>query len=73
VPVRDAVTLDDLGICHAPPPIEEGGPIAFEHGLPLTSVLWVPPGSSVVPVLARRSELDALTHLAATGNLPARG
>ena len=32
VVIRDAVTLDDLGVRHAPVPIEAGDMIAFEHG-----------------------------------------
>jgi hypothetical protein len=55
VPIRDAATLEDLGVCHAPGPVEPGDLLAFEYESPLrvTTVLWVPPGSSVVPVLAR--------------------
>lgn len=55
VVVRDTVTLDDVGVCHAPPPVQVGDLVALEHGPPLrvTNVLPVPAGATAVPVLAR--------------------
>jgi hypothetical protein len=34
VVIRDAITLDDVGECHAPAPVEPGDLLAFEHGSP---------------------------------------
>jgi hypothetical protein len=53
--LRDAETIDDLGVCHAPPPVELGGLVSFEHGPPLRIVVvLVPaPGARAVPVLGR--------------------
>ena len=60
VVVRDARTYDDLGQCTAPAPVEPGDLVAFEHGWPwrVTSVLPVPLGATVTPVLARPTALS---------------
>ncbi len=59
VVIRDATTLDDIGICTAPAPVEVGDLIALEHGLPVrvTSVLPLPVHATVTPVLAGPAQL----------------
>jgi hypothetical protein len=59
VVIRDSVTLDEIGTCTAPVPVEPGDLLVFEQGPPLrvTTVLWVPVGATVVPVLARPAVL----------------
>jgi hypothetical protein len=53
--LRDADTIDDLGTCHAPPPVEPGDLVSLEHGPPLrlVYVLKPAPGARAVPALAR--------------------
>jgi hypothetical protein len=57
VPVRlsDAATMDDLGLVHAPPPVEPDDVVARATG-PLLRVVAVlaPVGSPVVPALVSR-------------------
>ena len=55
VVIRDALTLDDVGTCTVPGPVEPGDLVALAHGGPyrIVDVLPVPAGSKAVPVLAR--------------------
>jgi hypothetical protein len=56
--LRDARTLDELGRCSAPAPVELGDVVALEHGRPLriVDVLWVPDGAPLVPVLVEQAD-----------------
>jgi hypothetical protein len=58
VSLRDADTIDDLGACHAPLPVEPGDLVSLEHGPPLrVVVVLVPaPGAKAVPALARTEQ-----------------
>ena len=49
VRLYSADDTDDLGVVHAPPPVEPDDVVAFEHGPPLRIVLLVElePGSVV--------------------------
>jgi hypothetical protein len=57
--IRDARTLDDIGTCTAPAPVEPGGLVCLEHGPPfrVVSTLPLPPRATVTPVLARPAAL----------------
>jgi hypothetical protein len=57
--VRDARTMDDLGLCTVPSPLEPGDLAAFEFGPPLriVALLEVPPGAPFVPVIVRPEPL----------------
>jgi hypothetical protein len=59
VVVRDAQTLDDIGTCTAPAPVEAGDLIALEHGAPyrVVATLLLPPDATMTPVLARPAAL----------------
>lgn len=52
VRVRDAATMDDLGLATCPPPVEPDDLLAFAHGPPLRIVSVLPGSGPVVPVLA---------------------
>ena len=56
--LRDLATLDDVGRCHAPPPVRPGDLVAT-HGAVyrIVNVLWTPPGALCVPVLVERARL----------------
>ena len=67
VRLRDAATLDDLGLVHAPPPVEVGDIVALEDGSPLrnVSLLITPPGAPCLPGLAPHiSDREIDTYLA---------
>jgi hypothetical protein len=59
VVIRDSQTLDDVGQCHASPPIQVGDLVAFENGPPWRVVAMLPValGARVTPVLARPASL----------------
>jgi hypothetical protein len=60
VRLRDASTMDELGVVHAPPPAEPEDVVGLEHG-PLLRVVavLVPVGSAVVPALVSRESASA--------------
>lgn len=64
VVVRDSGTLDDIGACTAPAPVEVGDLLALEHGPPLrvVDVLPVPGDAACVPVLARVAAISVMRH-----------
>ena len=57
--VRDAESMDYLGECHAPAPIDVCDVICLEFGAPLriAAYLPVPPDAETVPVTARPAAL----------------
>ena len=57
VHLRDVETMDDLADVTAPPPVEPGDLVATAGELyRVEVVLWTPPASRCIPVLARRIE-----------------
>jgi hypothetical protein len=54
--LRDASTLDELGRCTAPTPVELGDVVALENGplLRVVDALPVPEGWPFMPVLVER-------------------
>jgi hypothetical protein len=62
--VREAQTMDDLGLCTVPPPVEPGDLAAFDHRPPLriVALLEVPPGAPVVPVFVRPEPLALVSR-----------
>jgi hypothetical protein len=53
VTLRDADTIDDLGACHAPPPVEPGDLVSLEHGPPLRLVVVLVPSTGANARLGR--------------------
>jgi hypothetical protein len=67
VHVRDVETLDDLDNVTAPAPVEPGDVVASVDAIyRVEVVLWTPPDSRCVPVLARRVTLE----VAASARMP---
>ena len=56
--LRDLATLDDVGRCHAPPPVRPGDVVATaDAAYRIMDVLWTPPDAPCVPVLVERARL----------------
>jgi hypothetical protein len=56
VPVRDSVTLDDVGEVTGPAPVQPGDVLAsVDEVYVIEVVLVAPPDARCVPVLARRA------------------
>jgi hypothetical protein len=54
VRLRDASTMDELGVVHAPPPAEPEDVVGLEHGPLLRVVAVLVPVGSAVPALVNR-------------------